>query len=102
VNGPAGVPDQFAQAILDKYGMFREQSSCIETTLAAAIYRYVEMGFGIGLTGRPPGRPVPADVHVRDMSRHFGRQIVYLVRRRHAPLSEAALAFARTVKALLT
>jgi hypothetical protein len=68
--------------------------------LAAAIYRFVELGFGIGLTGQRPGGPVPASVHVRDMSRHFGRQIVYLIRRRHEPLSEAALAFAETVRTL--
>jgi DNA-binding transcriptional LysR family regulator len=101
VNGPEGVPDQFAKAILDKLGVFREQASCLEATLAAAIYRYVEMGFGIGLTGHPRGRPVPTNVHVRDMSRYFGRQIVYLIRRRHAPPSAMALAFAETVKALL-
>lgn len=101
VNGPEGVPDQFAKAILDKLGVFREQSSCIEATLAAAIYRYVEMGFGIGLTGRPPGRSVSANVHTRDMSRYFGRQIVYLIRRHHAPPSETALAFVETVKELL-
>jgi DNA-binding transcriptional LysR family regulator len=101
VNSPAGVPDQFAKAILDKLGVFREQSSCIEATLAAAIYRFVELGFGIGLVGQTPGRPVPANVHVRDMSQHFGRQIVYLIRRRHAPPSEAALAFAEMIKALL-
>src|SRR5262245_55498112 len=85
VNGPEGVPDQLTKAILDKLGAFREQSSCIEASLAAASYRFVEMGFGIGLTGRPPGRPVRANVHVQDMSRYFGRQIVYLIRRRHAP-----------------
>lgn len=102
VNGPAGVPDELMKAILDKLGMFRAQPACIEATLAAAIYRYVEMGFGIGLTGRLPGRPVPANLHVRDMSRHFGRHVVYLIRRRHAPLSESALAFVETVKAMLT
>jgi DNA-binding transcriptional LysR family regulator len=100
VNSPEGVPDQFTRAMLDKLGVFREQNSCIQATLAAAIYRFVELGFGIGLTGRRPGNPVPAKVHVRDMSRHFGRQIVYLIRRRHEPLSEAALAFAETVRSV--
>jgi DNA-binding transcriptional LysR family regulator len=100
VNSPEGVPDQITRATLDKLGVFREQTSCVQATLAAAIYRFVELGFGIGLTGQRPGRPAPASVHVRDMSRHFGRQIVYLIRRRHAPLSEAALTFAETIKTL--
>jgi DNA-binding transcriptional LysR family regulator len=98
INSPEGIPDQVTRAALDKLEVFREQTSSIQATLAAAIYRFVEMGFGIGLTGRRPGTPAPPKVHVRDMSRYFGRQIVYLIRRRHAPLSETALAFAQTVK----
>jgi DNA-binding transcriptional LysR family regulator len=100
LNSPEGIPDHYTRATLDKLGVFQDQQSCIQATLAAAIYRFVEMGFGIGLTGRRPGQPAPANVHVRDMSQHLGRQIVYLIRRRHAPLSDAALAFAQTVKTL--
>ena len=57
VNSPEGIPDQITRATLDKLGVFREQTSCIQATLAAAIYRFVELGFGIGLTGRRPGGP---------------------------------------------
>jgi DNA-binding transcriptional LysR family regulator len=100
LNSPEGIPDQYTRATLDKLGVFQDQQACIQATLAAAIYRFVEMGFGIGLTGRRRGRPVSAKVHVRDMSRYLGRQIVYLIRRRHTPLSEVALAFAQIVKTM--
>jgi DNA-binding transcriptional LysR family regulator len=98
VNGLDGIADQYARSILDKLGLLQNQANGVQANLAATIYRFVEMGFGIGLAGARPGNKVTAKVHVRDMSRHLGRQTVSLVRRRHASLSESALAFAETVK----
>jgi DNA-binding transcriptional LysR family regulator len=101
LNSPEGIPDQYTRAILDKLGLFQGEEPCIQATLAAAIYRFVELGFGIGLTGRRAGAVVAAKVHVRDMSKYLGRQIVYLIRRRHAQQSEASRAFAEMVRTLI-
>ena len=101
LNGPEGMPDLPIKDQLTKLGIFRQPPACVEAALAASIIRLVALGFGIGLIGVAPGKAAPAGVHVRDMTRYFGRQNIYLVWRKHHPLSEAARAFAAIVKAQL-
>jgi DNA-binding transcriptional LysR family regulator len=102
INGPEGVPDLPIKIQLNKLGFFRQPPACVEATSAVSIVRLVALGFGIGLVGMATGRPATAGIHARNMTRYFGRQSIYLVWRKHHPLSEAAQAFAAIVKMQLS
>src|SRR5262249_16902725 len=77
--------DPTLSTALDDLGVFQAPGRWVELSFAASIRRYVEMGFGIGLVGRPPSRVRHGPLHEHVMSRDFGRLPVYLVRPR-APL----------------
>jgi DNA-binding transcriptional LysR family regulator len=101
VNAPASFPEPEIRALLEDLGLFQTQPRRVEAFYAAAIRRYVEIGFGIGLIGRVPShRPHPG-LHERSMSRYFQREPVYVVRRKAALQPEAARLFAETVRTLL-
>jgi DNA-binding transcriptional LysR family regulator len=86
-------------AALKHWGVFDHQPQRIDTLSAVTIRRCVELGLGIGLVPQVPlSLPRAARLHVRLMSRYFGRPTVYSVYRRDAP-SEAALDFAGALKA---
>jgi DNA-binding transcriptional LysR family regulator len=89
-------------AALNELHALRVQPSRVTACYDSVICRYVQSGFGIGLTNCVPGHPPRANLHMRSMSDAFGRVTVYLVRRKGAPLSEAAHEFAENVKALLS
>jgi DNA-binding transcriptional LysR family regulator len=89
-------------AALNELRALRIQPSRVTAYYDAAICRYVQLGFGIGLTNRVPGHPPRPNLNVRSMSDVFGRVTVYLIRQKGAPLSEPAHEFAQTVKALLS
>jgi DNA-binding transcriptional LysR family regulator len=101
VNGPTAFPDVGIIATLDKLGVFEAQPRRVEAFYAAAIRKYVELGFGIGLIGTLPNRRQSPKLHERSMSRYFGRPVIYLVRRKGIPETAACRAFAETVKASL-
>jgi DNA-binding transcriptional LysR family regulator len=73
----------------------------VVASYAHAIRRYVDLGFGIALIGGLPGQPLPANVHLRPMSRHFGRLGICLVWRRGTVPAPATRAFADTIKTML-
>jgi DNA-binding transcriptional LysR family regulator len=101
VNAPAELRDIGLAAALERQGLHFTEPRRVEASYAHAIRRYVELGFGIALIGGlPTQRPHPR-LHERLMSRYFGRLPIYLVWRRGVWRSEAAAAFAETVKALL-
>jgi DNA-binding transcriptional LysR family regulator len=101
VNAPDGIPDAAITAQLNKLGVFRTEPRRVEAYYSAVIRRYVEMGFGIGLVLGLPGHRVPAALHERSLSRHFGRVTINLVSRSGALEYEPAQSFAQTVRALL-
>src|SRR5262249_20289637 len=101
VNGPTAFPDIAIIAALDKLGVFEAQPRRVEAFYAAAIRKYVELGFGIGLIGALPNRRPSPKLHERSMSRYFGRPVIYLVRRKGVPETAASRAFAETVKSRL-
>jgi DNA-binding transcriptional LysR family regulator len=100
-SSKAQFHDAPATAVLERLGVFRAQPQRIEAYFAATIRRYVELGFGIGLLPRSPGRPPDPRFHERSMSRYLGRCVLYLVWRKGEFQSQAARAFAETVKALM-
>jgi molybdate transport repressor ModE-like protein len=97
VNAPYSFPYPAVLAAVEKFGLFKTQPRRVEVFSAATIRRYVELGFGIGLLHRPAVLPPDTDLHLRVMSRYFGRGTTYLVWRKGALQSPAARAFAATV-----
>ncbi len=101
VNSPKGFPDPAITAALDKLGVFRTQPRRVEAVYTAAIRRYVEMGFGIGLVVGLPSRAPSSTLHERSMSRHFGRVTINMVWRKGALDQGPAGIFTHTIKTLL-
>jgi DNA-binding transcriptional LysR family regulator len=58
--------------------------SRVSLDFAAAIRRYVELGFGIGILPRAGARPTKGRLHEHSMSRYFGQETIYMIRRRQA------------------
>ncbi|HTU17475.1 MAG TPA: LysR family transcriptional regulator [Gemmataceae bacterium] len=101
INGSEGMPDLPIRDLFAQVGMFLQAPCGVEAALASSIVRLVTLGFGVGLVGALPGKPAPAGLHARNMTRHFGQQNICLVWRKHYPLSDAAQAFAAVVKTQL-
>lgn len=101
VNAPAAFPNPVINERLAQLGLFRSEPRRVEAYYAAAIRRYVQMGFGIGLMGGLPGRLPQPGFHERSMARYFGGSVVSLVWRKGAPRPASAAAFAETIKNVL-
>jgi DNA-binding transcriptional LysR family regulator len=102
VNSPsAQFHEASTTALLERLGVFRTQPRRIEAYFAATIRRYVELGFGIGLIPSSPSRQPDPRFHERSLSRYLGRCTFYLVWRKGEYRSQAACAFAETVKTMM-
>jgi DNA-binding transcriptional LysR family regulator len=101
VNALNAYPDAVTMGVLERIGLLEAQPHLIEAFFIASMKCYVKLGFGIGLTvGRCGAVPDP-DLHVRVMSRYFGRPVVYQLTRKGAPPLQTAVAFTNIVKAQL-
>jgi DNA-binding transcriptional LysR family regulator len=100
VNAPDGILDEAVRAALEKHGVFRGGPRRVEVYFTAAIRRYVELGFGLGLLLGLPTSPVPPGLRQRSLSQHLGRVPVSLVWRKGDALRERgyARAFAHAVR----
>jgi DNA-binding transcriptional LysR family regulator len=100
VNSPNAISDSALTAALEKLGAFRTERR-VEAYFNATIRRYVALGFGIGLVaGLLSARP-KSPLHERSMSRWFGRAEIPLLWRKGNLVSDAARAFADTVKRVM-
>lgn len=93
--------DTLAKAVLERLRASGARPQRIEAYFAVTIRRYVELGFGIGLLPCSPGRQPDPRFHERSLSRYLGRCAFYLVWRKGEFQSQAARAFAETVKAVM-
>jgi hypothetical protein len=73
----------------------------VEGFYAAAIKRYVEMGYGLGLTLRVPSHPSDPRFHEWSMTRDFDLTTVYAAWRRGALESPEQRDFVEQVKTVL-
>ncbi len=101
VNAPDSFQNPSINLALSDLGLFRTQPRRVETHYAAAMRRYVELGFGIGLSGRLPKGAPQAGFHERNMSRFFGSVMVRFVWRRGVLQAPAAREFIETVQQTL-
>jgi DNA-binding transcriptional LysR family regulator len=101
VNAPTAIGDPAVTGKLEDLGVFRTEPRRIEAYFAAAIRRYVALGFGIGLVGRPPTQRPDKDLHERVMTPEFGPIPIYLVRRKTTLIPQGAGPFIETVKAVM-
>lgn len=100
VNAPPGLLDPRIGITLEMLGAFRTGPRRVEASFAAAIRRYVELGFGIGLIARLPFEDPAPRLQERSMSHEFGRLRMHLVWKKGVLHSPPARAFADLVKQL--
>jgi DNA-binding transcriptional LysR family regulator len=100
VNAWPGMLDPKIGVSLEMLGAFRTGPRRVEASHAAAIRRYVELGFGIGLIARLPYQEPSPHIHERSMSHEFGKLRMHLVWRKGAIQPVHARAFADLVKGL--
>lgn len=101
VNAPPGILDPSISITLKMLNVFQAEPRRVEAANAAAILRYVELGFGVGLTLRVPSHHADPKFHERSLSRELGRVKVHLVWRKGSLMMPHARAFADLVKAFL-
>jgi DNA-binding transcriptional LysR family regulator len=100
VNAPSSFSDEIVRRALERIGAFVGPRR-VEVFYGAAIKRYVEMGYGLGLTLRVPAHPSDPRFHERSMTRDFGLTTVYAVWRRGRLQSPEQRDFVDQVKAVL-
>jgi DNA-binding transcriptional LysR family regulator len=101
VNGLNAYPDAVTMGVLERIGLLEAQPHLIEAFFIASMKCYVKLGFGIGLTVGFVDRLPDPDLHVRAMSRYFGRPVVYQLTRKGTPPLQTAVAFTNIVKSRL-
>lgn len=101
VNAPPGILDPSIGIALKMLNAFQTEPRRVEAAYSAAILRYVELGFGIGLTLRVPSHQSDPKFHERSLSRELGRVQVHFVWRKGALIAPHARAFADLVKQML-
>jgi DNA-binding transcriptional LysR family regulator len=84
VNGPTEFPSPHVRSVLDQHGAYLGKEHRVQAYFTSAVRHFVALGFGIGLAPVSRFSPTQPELHERPMSRHFGRILVYLVRRRGA------------------
>jgi len=98
VNTPDSFQNPAINLALNELGVFRTQPRRVEAKYAAAIRRYVALGYGIGMTGRLPRCSPQQGFHERNMSRHFGSVLIRFVCRRGVDLAPSTRDFIETVR----
>jgi DNA-binding transcriptional LysR family regulator len=100
VNAPSSFSDEIVRLSLERTGAFVGPRR-VEVFYGAAIKRYVEMGYGLGLTLRVPSHPSDPRFHERSLRRDFDLITVYAVWRRGALQSPEQRDFVDQVKTVL-
>jgi DNA-binding transcriptional LysR family regulator len=100
VNAPSSFSDEIVRLALERIGAFAVPRR-IEVFYGAAIKRYVEMGYGLGLTLRVPSHPSDPRFHERSMRRDFDLISVYAVSRRGALQPPEQRDFVEQIKTVL-
>lgn len=101
VNAPPGILDPSVSVALKMLNAFQAEPRQVEAAYSAAILRYVELGFGIGLTLRVPSHQPHPNVHERSLSHELGQVTVHLVWRNGVLMTPPMRTFADLVKELL-
>ena len=94
VNASPAFVDPTVSTQLEMLGAYQAGPRRVEAYYAAAVRRYVEMGFGIGVGMRVPTHESDSTLHERSLSHVFGCIKVYLVLRKGALQPPHARAFA--------
>jgi DNA-binding transcriptional LysR family regulator len=84
--------------LLDEAGAFSHPARRVESYFHASICRFVELGYGIGVTFGLPGKKIQSTLHQRPLTNQFGRVPVIAVFRKGAILPIAARNLIRTVQ----
>jgi DNA-binding transcriptional LysR family regulator len=100
VNAPASFADEIVRLALERIGAFVAPRR-VEVFYGPALKRYVEMGYGLGLTLRVPSHPSDPRFHERSMRRDFELTTVYAVSRRGALPSPEQRDFVEQLKTVL-
>jgi DNA-binding transcriptional LysR family regulator len=100
VNAPSSFADEIVRLALERIGAFVRPRR-VEVFYGTAIKRYVEMGYGLGLTLRVPSFPSDPRFHERSMRRDFALTTVYAAWRRGALQSPEQRDFVEQVKTVL-
>ncbi len=100
VNAPSSFADEIVRLALERIGAFVAPRR-VEVFYGPAIKRYVEMGYGLGLTLRVPSHPSDPRFHERSMRRDFDLVTVYATWRRGALQSPEQRDFVEQVKTVL-
>jgi DNA-binding transcriptional LysR family regulator len=100
VNAPSSFSDEIVRLALERIGAFVRPRR-VEVFYAAAVKRYVEMGYGLGLVLRVPSRPSDPRFHERSMRRDFDPITVYAAWKRGALQSPEQRDFVEQVKTVL-
>lgn len=82
VNSPSGLPDRAVAEKLSRLGVFDTPSKSVDAGYTSVIRRYVELGFGVGIVVGRHQATTAGNLHQRNMSRHFGRVAMMILRRR--------------------
>jgi DNA-binding transcriptional LysR family regulator len=83
--------------LLDEAGAFNNPARRVESYFHASICRFVELGYGIGITFGLPGKTIRSTLHQRPLTSLFGRVPVIAVFSNGAILPKAARNLIRTV-----
>jgi DNA-binding transcriptional LysR family regulator len=100
VNAPSSFADEIVRLALERIGAFVAPRR-VEVSYGPAIKRYVEMGYGLGLTLRVPSHPSDPRFHERSMRRDFDLTTVYAMSRRGALASPEQRDFVELLKTVL-
>lgn len=98
VNARNSFPDPRVADILSRNRLFDTQPRRVEAFYAAAIERYVQLGFGYGLVGHPRHSPFKDEPTKRNVSYLFGQSPVYAVTRAAAEIRPSERAFLAVVE----
>jgi len=72
LNARGSEPDHVVAASLDRVGAYDHPDRKVELHMARTIRRYVKLGFGIGIVGRPRFQPPASDIVERSLRSLIG------------------------------
>jgi DNA-binding transcriptional LysR family regulator len=84
--------------LLDEAGAFSNPARRVESYFHASICRFVELGYGVGITFGLPGKKIRPTLHQRPLTSQFGRVPVIAVFSNGAILPTAARNLIGTIK----
>lgn len=97
LNSRQTLLDPMVHAAIERHGLFDAESRLVEARQTGLLFRLVERNLGVALVLGKAGLKQPS-LHVRVMSRYFGRSRISLIRRRGVRHHPAVAALAEAVR----